>query len=57
METEIKNKISTKNKIKLNNGIEIPSIGYGTNQIRKKMKWKIQLKLHMIMDIDYLIQQ
>ena len=30
METEIKNKISTKNKIKLNNGIEIPSIGYGT---------------------------
>ena len=57
METEIKNKISTKNKIKLNNGIEIPSIGYGTYQIRKKMKWKIQLKLHMIMDIDYLIQQ
>ena len=45
METEIKNKISTKNKIKLNNGIEIPSIGYGTYQIRKKSEMENSIKI------------
>ncbi len=45
MEAEIKNKISTKNKIKLNNGIEIPSIGYGTYQIRKKSEMENSIKI------------
>ena len=45
MEGENKNKISTKNKLKLNNGMEIPSIGYGTYQIRKKSEIENSIKI------------
>ena len=45
MEGENNKKISTKNKLKLNNGMEIPSIGYGTYQIRKKSEIENSIKI------------
>ena len=45
MEVDNKNKISTKNKLKLNNGMEIPCIGYGTYQIRKKSEIENSIKI------------
>jgi diketogulonate reductase-like aldo/keto reductase len=45
MERENNKKISTKNKLKLNNGMEIPSIGYGTYQIRKKSEIENSIKI------------
>ena len=45
MEGENNKKISTKNKLKLNNGMEIPCIGYGTYQIRKKSEIENSIKI------------